>query len=93
MEERFELIEERLRNNRTYSYESGEYFRSLRSIWQHESCDFDGSAIEWKRCQEKDEEAIQYYTNPKAQGDDQVSYYKDLFVTHTIPCSQWKTNQ
>ena len=70
-------MEKRLRNNRTY--ENGEYFRSLRSIWQHESCDFDGSATEWKRCQEKDEKAIQYYTNPKAQGDDQVSYYKDFY--------------
>jgi len=61
-------------------YENGDYYRALAFIWYYESCDFVGAAAEWKELRQKDVEAVRYYNDPEARGDDLVRYYRDKFV-------------
>ena len=74
LDEKLNKLEEKRR------YEAGEYYRALNSIWEHDSCDFEGAAEEWRRYRQKDAEATKYYNDPKTRGRDQVRYYKDKFV-------------
>jgi len=40
-------------------FRTGIFYRSLKSTWGKESCDFGGAAAEWEKCRKKDEEAIE----------------------------------